>query len=464
VIAAVETIQAELAAIVGDSAMSAGPDACRPFAVDGVEPRLVVYPSSAEQVAALLRCASERDLAVVPVRNGTKLGVGNAPRRYDLALSLKSLNRIWHYEPADLTVVVEPGMKLGDFQHFLARDGLWLPLDPRGGARASLGGILAANAAGPLRGRFGGPRDMVLGMKIATGDGKIIKTGGRVVKNVAGYDMAKLLIGSWGTLGVIVEVCFKLFTRPAARRTFVFHLGGLEAARDLRRQILKSPLGPLRMALVDGNAAEIVEGAGTKFETRNSKIETRSSNFELRGSNFEFWLEAGGSQNVLARFARELEELARGASVQMDKRDDATLVWDRIADFVTLVTENSKEAIVLRVPLPLDSSEEFLRMALDETQIRAFVSQPGSGVVTLVLSGEASGGNWPTSAASSVAKLRDLAEKLGGTMAVEHCPAEWKPLIDVWGRPGNDVEIMRQVKAVWDTKGVLSPGRFVGGI
>ena len=139
----------------------------------------------------MLHYASEHHLAVIPRGNGTKISMGNPPRRYDVALSLAELNRIIHYEPADLTISVESGMNFGEIQNLAGRSGLWLPLDPRGGAESSIGGIIAANAAGPLRQGFGGPRDMVLGLKIATTDGKVVKTGGRVVKNVAGYDLGK---------------------------------------------------------------------------------------------------------------------------------------------------------------------------------------------------------------------------------------------------------------------------------
>ncbi len=148
-------------------------------------------------------------------------------------------------------------MKLADFQHFVGRRGLWLPLDPAGGSRASIGGILATNSAGPLRLRYGAPRDMVLGMKIATTEGKVIKAGGRVVKNVAGYDLVRLLTGSYGTLGVIIEATFKLFPLPPERATFVFATRTLEIARNLRQRILHSPLEPLRMMLLDAKASTL---------------------------------------------------------------------------------------------------------------------------------------------------------------------------------------------------------------
>ncbi len=398
----------------------------------------MVAPDSAEQVAEVLKCAAACGLGVIPVRNGTKLGIGNPPRRYDLALSLKSLNRVWHYEPADLTVTVEPGMKLGDFQHFLARDGLWLPLDPRGGAQASIGGTLAANAAGPLRARYGAPRDMVLGMKIATADGKIIKAGGRVVKNVAGYDLGKLLIGSFGTLGVIVEASFKLYPRPGARATFLLSLQSLEAVRHLRRAIFGSPLDPLRMALLDRAAGQLVVGAGFKPAPTNS-------------APLEFWIEAGGSERVLARYSRDLEDRAKEAGARMENAEGADSAWDRIADFARVVAESLPDSVVLRASLPL----------LNDTKVRASVSQPGTGVVSLVLPAE---GTRDLAVASEVAKLRDLAEALAGALVVEHCLPELKPQLYAWGRPGSDFEMMRKMKATWDPQGILSPGRFVGGI
>ena len=140
---AVDVAQAELAAIVGDSRVTSESASCESFAVDGKAPKYVVYPSSAEQVAAALKCARDLDLAVIPCRNLTKIGIGNPPRRYDVALSLKEMNRVWYYEPADLVISVEPGIRLGDFQRFVWRHRLWLPLDPPGSGRTSIGGIPA---------------------------------------------------------------------------------------------------------------------------------------------------------------------------------------------------------------------------------------------------------------------------------------------------------------------------------
>ena len=164
---AVDSMRADLAALVGASQVRSDAAAVAAWAVDGKVPDCAVSPASAEQVAAVLHYAGEHRLGLVPRGNGTKISMGNPPTRYDLALSLGELKRVVHYEPADLTISVEPGMTFGEFQNLVGQKGLWLPLDPRGGAEATIGGIIAANAAGPLRQGFGGPRDMVLGLKIA---------------------------------------------------------------------------------------------------------------------------------------------------------------------------------------------------------------------------------------------------------------------------------------------------------
>jgi glycolate oxidase FAD binding subunit len=447
--AAVETMQREFAALVGASHVVSDAAACAALSVDGKAPQCIVYPASAEEVAAALRRAAELGLGVIPLRNGTKLGMGNPPRRYDVALSLKEMNRVWHYEADDLTITVEPGMKFGDFQHFVGRQGLWLPLDPPGGARASLGGIVATNATGPLRLYYGAPRDMVLGMKIATVAGKVVKAGGRVVKNVAGYDIAKLLIGSHGTLGVIVETSFKLFPLPAERETFVIAAGTLGIARDLRRRILQSPLTPLRMVLLDARAAELTL-TGTPLE-RPAKEP-------------EIWLEMAGSPRVMERCHRELGVLAKAAGAPLQRRGtgDAESFWTRMADLQSWLPGRSSSVVILKVLLPDASSEELLSRAEQEAEsgkvaLAAFV-QVGVGVLHLALLPEASA----PSVLGLIRRLREAAESLGGVLVVERCAMDIKEGLDVWGATGDHFAVMKKIKATWDPRGTLVPGRFLG--
>ncbi|MHB8655429.1 MAG: FAD-binding oxidoreductase [Terriglobia bacterium] len=441
--------QAEFASIVGAAQVVSDEVTCRILAIDGLTPKSVVYPKSPEQVAAVLKCATHHDLAVIPCRSATKLGIGNIPRRYDVALSLKELNNVWHYEPADLTVSVEAGIKLGDFAQLLARNGLWLSLDPPGGARSSLGGILATNAAGPLRQFYGAPRDMVVGMRIATTDGKIIKAGGRVVKNVAGYDLTKLLIGSYGSLGVIVEANLKLFPLPAGRATITFRAPKLEVARDLRRRIVNSPLTPMRMVLMNGGAEGLLAPGAQSREC---------------AGEFALWVEAGGTQRVLERYARTLEELGRaaGASATPLESKYAEGGWARIADFSSWLGAEFPRLVILKASLSITAGEDFVDRAQQEAEKAksrlAVFAQTGVGVVNLCWldASDVSG------TVTAIENLRRVANEMRGALVIERCEPEIKNRVDVWGTSGNDFEIMRKVKAAWDPKDILSPGRFLG--
>ena len=449
--AAVGSLATDLCALVGEARVVSDPGACAAYCVDGMVPRHVVYPPSAEHVAALLKYAADHDLAVIPCRNTTKLEVGGIPRRYDLALSLKELNRVWHYEAADLTVSVEPGMKFGDFQHFLSRQRLWLPLDPAGGDKASLGGILAANSSGALRLRYGAPRDMVLGMKIATTEGKVVKTGGRVVKNVAGYDLGKLLVGSYGTLGVIVEASFKLFPLPPERATFILPAGTFGIARDLRRAIMDSPLEPLRLTLLDATGAtQLLAGSSLAGEVKEPQL----------------WVEVGGSPQVVGRCETELRRIgaASGAPLKRLLPPVAEDLWRRVSDPRSWLVPPNPGLIALKVTLSIGASEEFLSRARQEAEGEqvelASFSQVGVGISHLCLLEKK-----PSLEREGLLKrLRQAAEDLGGALVIERCPPELKRRVNVWGSTGSDFEAMRRVKTTWDPKGILSPGRFVGGL
>jgi glycolate oxidase FAD binding subunit len=431
-----------LASVFSAAQIVSDPAACAAFSVDGMAPKCVAYPASAEQLAGVLRWAAEHEAGVLPCRNATKLHVGNPPRRYDVALSLKNMNRVWHFEPDDLTATVEAGMKFGDLQDFLGRHGLWLPLDPPGGARASLGGVAATNAAGPLRLAFGAPRDMIVGMKIATTAGKVIKAGGRVVKNVTGYDLGKLLIGSYGSLGVIAEVNLKLFPLPPARATFALTTGTLGIARDLRRRILASPLTPARLVLVHGAAI-----------VGNSKEP-------------ELWVEMHGSPKLLDRAERDLTALAAasGAAVRIVESAQADLIWERATNLHSWKLQEIPGAVVLKATLPDSAVEELVSRAEQDAAAEkcdcAAIAQLGVGIAHFCLMTELT----TDTQAALLRRLRAAAESLGGALVVERAPLPIKQQMDVWGTPGSDFTLIKKMKAVWDPQGVLSPGRGLGRV
>jgi glycolate oxidase FAD binding subunit len=441
-------VPTDLASVGGGA--SSEPGMCAFFAVDGVAPACVLSPSTPEQVAELVRSAADRGLALIPWGNGTKLGIGAPPRRYDAALCLRDLNRTTYYEPDDLVVSVEPGMSLGTLQQMLSERRLWLPLDPAGGDRATIGGILAANSAGPLRLRYGGPRDTVLGMKIATTDGKIVKTGGRVVKNVAGYDLAKLLIGSYGTLGVIVEATFKLYPQIAARATWTIEIDSLARAREFRRRLLASPLRPLRAVLLNAAACARLE-SGDRERAGNCRA--------------AIWIEAGGSERVIARYESEISALAGEVNAEMERvgSSEAEKRWNRVADFGNWMHRECQSPLVVKAALPIAAAEEFLERAQRDTLPEGGdvigIAQLGVGVVELGV-GSRTPNPEPTPSPASVERLRQLARDLGGSVIVTHCPAELKSEIDVWGPPDDDSGVMRKLREAWDPKSTLAPGRM----
>src|SRR5262249_49203738 len=228
----------------------------------------VVFPGSKEEVGAILSLAGEHEVPVLPWGGGTALGIGAPPARVGIVLGLKRLDRVLEHEPGDLTATVEAGVTLGAFQAHLGRRGQWLSLDPAYRDVATVGGILASNASGPRRHLYGTCRDLLIGVTVVSADGTVVRGGGKVVKNVAGYDLPKLFVGSFGTLGVLVEATFRLRPRPDADRLVVSRFERLAESGAAARAVMASDLIPSALELVDAGASRALglgEGASLLF-------------------------------------------------------------------------------------------------------------------------------------------------------------------------------------------------------
>ena len=199
--------------LFGTDAVVVG-DAARSYAIDGQAPHCAVFPNTIGDASRCAAAADRAGFATVAVGNGTQLGIGRAPRRYDVALSTQHMHRIVAHEAADMTVTVEAGATVTQLNDALSSAGQWLPLDPPHPDATTIGALIATNASGPLRVSQGTVRDLLIGITIVLADGTAIHGGGRVVKNVAGYDLMKLFTGSFGTLGIIAEATFKIRPRP----------------------------------------------------------------------------------------------------------------------------------------------------------------------------------------------------------------------------------------------------------
>src|SRR2546427_315888 len=251
-----------LSDLVGADHIVAGPGAAR-YVVDSKLARAVVFPGSVEEVSTTMAFASAEGLKVVPRGSGTKMALGGIPDRVDLVVVLSRLNGVVDYEPADMTATFRAGSLLKEAQAVLGRNGQFIGLDPPYADLATLGGILATNSSGPRRLRYGASRDLVIAIRVVHADGKVTKGGAKVVKNVTGYDMNKLYIGSLGTLGIIVEATFRLHPMPAVERTCLASLDSVDAARDVVARILDSPLVPFAVELLNPEASRrVAEQAG----------------------------------------------------------------------------------------------------------------------------------------------------------------------------------------------------------
>ncbi len=416
-------------------------------AVDGVLPAAVVRPARAAAVSAVLRAAHAHGWRVVPRGGGTALDLGNAPRGVDLVLDLSALTAVVEYRPQDLTVTVEAGITVAAVQALLATRGQVLALDPPLPDRATVGGTVAANLSGPRRVRYGTARDIVIGTAAVLADGSEIRAGGRVVKNVAGYDLNKLFIGSIGTLGVITRLTFKLLPAPPERAALVVGFPEPEPAHRLAQQIAAGTLAPLALDI-----------AGPRALHLSPAHPARSL-----GEAWSVVVEIGGTPATLARTRAELLTLARDADaapVLVLDGDAANVLVGALRDFGR--APGREAALLVRAAvLPTQVGEVIglLSATMLEDAPPAVLARAGNGVVYAA---------WPRledpSALVTVERLRQRLARLNGVLVVERCPAFLKQRLDVWGIEGPDLALMRRLKAAYDPAGILSPGRGPGHI
>ena len=442
-----------LADLVGAEYILTNSEALQTAAVDGVTPQYVIRPGTEEEVAETLAWANATGLTVVPRGQGKALGIGEPPRRADVVLGLDRLNKILEYEPADLTVTAEAGVTLGELQRVLGAQGQWLPLDPALGANHSLGGIIAANLSGPHRWRYGTSRDLLIGMRIVQADGMVYRGGAKVVKNVAGYDLPKLFVGSLGTLGVMTEVTFKLQPLPRNSQTVVAQLPNVGAAATLSEQVITSPLMPDALAVIDA-------GGATRLHTLAPNVVAADNVAAL------FIVRFSGIPAAVTRQVNELKAMAGTVGGSIAVAEDDTALWGAVADCPALVTEGRSVRLKIAV-LPTLLGEAMVAVqdvARVHTLAVAQVAHSGNGVLYSVIRGFGPDGDREARTVEAAKAIRKVIADLGGTTVVEHAPLSIKSAIGVWGPTRGDFRLMQGLKAQFDPRGTLNPGRYVGGI
>jgi len=459
---AAEAIAGQLAQRFGAANVISDPNGLPNYKVDGMRPAAAVTASSAEDIAELLRIAAKDRFAVIPCAGRTKLHVGAPPARYDLALDVSRMNKILGYEPRDLTLRVEPGIRFADLAATLARERQFLPLNPPFLQRATIGGILAADSVSPLRHAYGSARDFVLGMEFVSGNGTASKSGGRVVKNVSGYDLHKLLIGSLGTLAVITAANFKTFPMPPAQAVFVAAFASSAQALQFCRALANSPLQPNQVDALSPETAQLL-----KAETQNASA--------LPDGKWSVVISAAGSERVVERHRRDISALAEQAkSASCDALGDthesmqtAAALLGAIREFPALTLKFDPSAVIFRIaalPSAMDRLALELSSAAADNSIRFALLLRSYGFAYFALLPSNKSTSTPQAMAQIASRVFQTCAEVGAKASIESAPLELKRAVNVWGPARPDFALMRRVKTVVDPAGILSPGRFAGGI
>ena len=426
------TLPNALAAIVAEQHVIADPAACALYAVQGVVPTCVVTPGSLEELSAVMQVAYARRAAVVPWGGGTQQNIGNLPARVDLLVRSGRLNRVLIHEPDDLTISVEAGITLGALRELTARHGQMLPLDPPLASRATIGGLLATAADGPRRLGYGTLRELTIGIAVVEASGRISKGGGMVVKNVSGFDMMKLYLGSLGTLAIIASANFKLLPIPRAAATLLCTFDDPTAAFAMIEAIQLTQLTP--------TAAEYLNSTALKALGR-----TGSCVLALR---------AEGLPQAVERHISELSALAtRHGAADMQRLDgaDDDALWRRIADLSQAADLALDEALLKLTALPFE-----VERTVAQIELLAARADARAAINARALNGVIYTRLRPVSTESLSALLAELPGIQWVATALAGVPR--------WGAPPPGLDLMRRIKAEFDPAGMLNQGRYMAGI
>lgn len=396
--------------------------------IDGVSATESAVPGDAQEMADVLAEAAALGKAVTPIGGGTALTLGNPPERVDVALSTERLAGIIDYEPTDLVLSVGAGARFGDVQAVLAEHGQRLPLDPPGAGDATIGGLIATGRWGPLRYSAGTLRDLLIGISVAHPSGTVSKAGGMVVKNVSGYDMPRLYLGSLGTLGVVVSANFKVLPRPRAEATVIASYDDLLAAFAAASQLRggRDPIAALEALFLNGGWA-----LATRIEGRDETVDA---------------------------VARRIVSGAAGDVTRLDEQESAGW-WSAYVDQQHVAQGDN--AVLVRCGVRPKETATLASTIIDEMSELAITvpylaASPGLGTVVAQLDLGGAGSQ------EGLAKVQGALLSLADSVTILAAPPSWKRGIDVWGRLPEGFDVMQALRQQFDPERTINPGRFAG--
>ena len=439
-----DALAARAQEIVGAAHLVVDSEHLAEYAVDGIRPQTVARPETAEETASLLVAAGEAGAGVLPRGAGAHLHLGGRPSRADLVIETTRLAGITDYTPADYVVAVRAGTRLRDLAGELGRHNQWLPIDPPGAEVATIGGVIAANRNGPRRLLWGSIRDMLIGIRVALPTGEVIKAGGKVVKNVAGYDLSKLFIGSFGAFGVITEATFKISPHPGDGVTVFVTVPTLDAAYALTTAVMRSYLLPSALEAVNPPAFRRLSlAAGLR---------------EPPAGAWGILLLAEGMAESRTRHTNEMRTLV-GTAGRMEVLQGAPhdALWKAVAEFPS--PSSHPGGVICRAGGPLARWAEV---------VRSLGASRGIDGPPEVLAHAGIGLLYCAGGAESGAALADAvgraAAEIGGYAVVEAAPLDLKARLPLWGAPPGGLDLMRRLREKFDPRGIMVPGRLGWGL
>jgi glycolate oxidase FAD binding subunit len=406
--------------------------------IDGFGPLPLLRPANVAELGDMVRSADAEGKAVYPTGGQTTLGLGNVPTRPGVAVDLRGLDQIVDFPARDMTVTVQAGMPLAALQKTLLVENLRLPIDVPSGHRATIGGIVSANTSGPRRFGYGTLRDYVIGISAVNDEGAEFKAGGRVVKNVAGYDICKLLVGSLGTLGVVTQVTFKL--KPGVEAHSLVAIPTTWAALD-------TLLTTLHASRTRPICVEVLNRAAARAVFTNANLETPDAEAVVI-------VGYDGNATTVKWQEGQLATEVGSSSLQTHHGHDA------LATALVEAAHSPGMATAFKANLLPSGVAAFCQAVQASDLPLSLQAHAGNGIVD---------GQWGDCLTQELALRmlnlwREAAAIAKGCVVVTRCPYEWKSAIQVWGPPPADAWLMRQVKDRMDPRRLFNPGRFVDGI
>jgi len=473
---------AQLSTVIGADRIETEPAFMDQYAVDNLKPKAVIFPRNVKEVSEVVNVANRENLSIVPWGSGSKIGMGNVPSRLDLVMASSRMDHMLDVDTANLTITVEAGVKFRDIQARLATEddrcylpledlstsqdelicsdrstsGCFLPMDPPFSENATMGGIVAANSSGPRRLLYRFPRDLLLGVRFVAPNGDIIGTGGKTVKNVSGYDISKLMVGSAGSLGFIAEMTFKLLPLPEKMETVLLSFQSLKDACALAEAILETPLLPAAVEIMNRTASD-------ELSCRERK--------DFRPGSYVVAVAMEAFEPAVKRMKHEVLDMGKRLGAVEDAcftEDAHRRFWLTVSHLQASAVRRFSGPVTLQFTYPISLMAEVVRFtekALTESGIQhSLLTHAGTGASIVTLSGDPGGKGAGGTAIDLIRDLLGRCQERGGNLRVLDAPPAVKPHVKIWGAPGADLLVMKRIKGRLDPLGIFSPGRFVEGL